>query len=164
MLEGAASVEHPPHDREALALLCGRPREASSQRVTPNALGIEAGPLCGSMHDQGDARVPQRCWAAVPVPVDWAKQGVSGKTTTAQNLAVAASEAGQTVALIDLDSQPTSANWGDGRAASSPAVVSAQVARLKAVLDAAAKRGSTLAILDTPPRARRSNARSRQGR
>jgi len=37
MLEGAASVEHPPHDREALALLCGRRREASSQRVTPEA-------------------------------------------------------------------------------------------------------------------------------
>ncbi|MGD0679407.1 MAG: AAA family ATPase [Polyangiaceae bacterium] len=80
------------------------------------------------------------------------QNGGCGKTTTAQNLAVAASKAGQTVVVIDLDSQPTSVNWGDRRSAESPAVVSAQVARLKSVLEAAAKQGSTLAILDTPPR------------
>lgn len=38
------------------------------------------------------------------------QNGGCGKTTTAQNLAVAASKAGQTVVVIDLDSQPTSVN------------------------------------------------------
>jgi len=64
-------------------------------------------------------------------------------------------KAGHVVALIDLDSQPTSANWGDRRAADTPAVVSAQVARLKSVLSARCEVGVDLAILDTPPRSQR---------
>lgn len=78
------------------------------------------------------------------------QKGGNGKTTTALGLAVAASIKGRAVAVIDLDPQTTAANWSDRRGKDAPAVVSCQVSRLPQVLDAAAKGGADLAIIDTP--------------
>ena len=78
------------------------------------------------------------------------QKGGNGKTTTALGLAVAASLAGRPVAVIDLDPQATASNWSDRRGDETPAVVSCQVSRLAQVLDAAAKQGAKLAIIDTP--------------
>src|ERR1022692_605861 len=78
------------------------------------------------------------------------QKGGNGKTTTALGLAVAASLAGRDVAVIDLDPQTTAANWSDRRGKETPAIVSCQVSRLAQVLDAAAKGGADLAIIDTP--------------
>src|ERR1039457_2776859 len=78
------------------------------------------------------------------------QKGGNGKTTTALGIAVEAVSAGRSVAVIDLDPQTTAANWSDRRGQEAPAVVSCQVSRLAQVLDAAAKGGADLAIIDTP--------------
>ena len=82
------------------------------------------------------------------------QKGGNGKTTTALALAVEATLARRSVAIIDLDPQTTAANWSDRRRQTetneTPRVVSSQVARLAAVLQVAADSGMDLAIIDTP--------------
>lgn len=79
-------------------------------------------------------------------------KGGCGKTTSALGLAVAATRAGQSVALIDLDPQATAANWKDRRGDEGPAVVSAQASRLGPILKGAREGGADLAIIDTAGR------------
>lgn len=78
------------------------------------------------------------------------QKGGTGKTTLAENLAVAATKARLTVAVIDLDSQITATNWADRRKAETPTVVSCQVARLRFVLTEARKNDVEMVFLDGP--------------
>ena len=78
------------------------------------------------------------------------QKGGSGKSNTSLGLAVQATRAGRSVAVVDLDPQTTAANWSDRRGQDSPAVVSCQVSRLQHVLDSAKKGGADLVIIDTP--------------
>jgi chromosome partitioning protein len=78
------------------------------------------------------------------------QKGGNGKTTTTLALAVAATLAKRSVVVVDLDPQATAANWSDRRGEEKPAVVSCQVSRLAQILETAAKKGTDLAIIDTP--------------
>jgi len=80
------------------------------------------------------------------------RKGGTGKTTLAVNLASAAEHAGHRVAIVDLDSQASASEWGDWRAAETPAVISVHSARLPQVLHKLQQDGITFAILDTPPK------------
>lgn len=79
------------------------------------------------------------------------QKGGTGKTTLSTGLAVAASLAGFSSVIIDLDPQTNSANWKDRRQGDDgPAVVSIQVGRLRQTLEAARENGAAFVFLDTP--------------
>jgi chromosome partitioning protein len=78
------------------------------------------------------------------------EKGGTGKTTTVVGVAVEAAQAGQTVAVIDLDPQANASNWKDRRAANDLVVVSAQVSRLRQTLELARENGADIAIIDSP--------------
>lgn len=81
------------------------------------------------------------------------QKGGAGKTTVAIHLAVAAEKRGMNTAIFDLDPQASAASWSDKRNVSSPAVVSAQAARLPSLLEQAAAQSADLVIIDSAPNA-----------
>ncbi|MGP0566711.1 MULTISPECIES: AAA family ATPase [unclassified Nitrospina] len=81
-----------------------------------------------------------------------AQKGGTGKTTLSLSLAVAAHQAGRTVAIIDLDPQASTTNWADRREEGAPVAISAQASRLQSVIDTARENGVDMLIIDTPPK------------
>lgn len=81
------------------------------------------------------------------------QKGGSGKTTLALHLAVASSLAGLNTAVIDLDPQASSANWGDRRQAKGPVVRSAHASRLPHELQQIQDAGGEVVVVDTAPHA-----------
>jgi chromosome partitioning protein len=71
------------------------------------------------------------------------QKGGTGKTTLTLHLAVAAERRGQSVAVIDLDPQASSAGWKDSRAGESPVVVPIPHSRLPQALETAKAAGAT---------------------
>jgi chromosome partitioning protein len=81
------------------------------------------------------------------------QKGGAGKTTVGIHLAVAAELRGMNTALFDLDPQASASSWSDKRENPSPAVVSAQAARLPSLLEQAAGQSADLVIIDSAPNA-----------
>ncbi|WP_106754596.1 ParA family protein [Pannonibacter carbonis] len=80
------------------------------------------------------------------------QKGGAGKTTLAASLAVAAQDAGESVAVLDLDPQQSLTNWAADRTAETPAVDYLEpgaIPQLPSILKALEGRGYTLVILDT---------------
>ena len=78
------------------------------------------------------------------------QKGGSGKSTLASSIAVAASEAGERVCVIDLDPQASLVSWAKTRECDDILVVGATPAQLPALVEALVNKGLTLAIIDTP--------------
>lgn len=79
------------------------------------------------------------------------QKGGVGKTTLATALAVAATQDGKRVVMMDLDPQASATFWMDTRKDDAIAVTSVPASRLSHVLNAAAEADADIAIVDTPP-------------
>ncbi|WP_353959317.1 ParA family protein [Paeniroseomonas aquatica] len=77
----------------------------------------------------------------------YSAKGGSGKTTTARELAVAATLAGRRVAMIDLDPQGSLTSWYGRREADAPALVTAAPGAWQPIADA----GFDELVIDAPP-------------
>jgi len=81
------------------------------------------------------------------------QKGGVGKTTLSFHLAVEAERQGLPCILLDTDPQASARRWADRRVGTVPEVVAAPSSRLPQLIEAAAKGGAALVIIDTPPHA-----------
>lgn len=81
------------------------------------------------------------------------QKGGAGKTTLVLHLAVTAADGGAPVTVLDLDPQASATGWADSRSTPEPAVHSLQASRLGKAIEAAAKAGTDLLLIDTAPHA-----------
>ena len=79
------------------------------------------------------------------------QKGGVGKTTLAIHLAVAFAADGLNVAILDLDSQASAAEWKDFREQELPGVIAIPSSRLPKVLKELEITGADIVILDTAP-------------
>src|ERR1700753_3051194 len=81
------------------------------------------------------------------------QKGGTGKTPLAVHLAVAATEGGQAVAIVDTDPQRSATTWGRRRQGQPPTVATVPASELHRVVDAALHDGISLLIVDSAPHA-----------
>lgn len=81
------------------------------------------------------------------------QKGGSGKTTLAVHTAVAATEDGERVVIVDTDIQHSATTWSEARTAAAPVVATAPAAHLAEVIAAARGEAMSLCIIDTAPHA-----------
>ncbi|MTV32223.1 AAA family ATPase [Rhodoblastus acidophilus] len=78
------------------------------------------------------------------------QKGGAGKSTLAICLGVAAREAGESVALVDLDPMGSLTGWGNRRNGGDIMVMAASPGELSEIMGQLEALGVTLAIIDTP--------------
>lgn len=81
------------------------------------------------------------------------QKGGAGKTTLSFHLACEAERQGLPCVLLDTDPQASARRWADRRGGGVPEVVATPSSRLPQLIEAAAKGGAALVVIDTPPHA-----------
>jgi chromosome partitioning protein len=81
------------------------------------------------------------------------QKGGSGKTTLAVHTAVAASEEGDKVVIVDTDLQKSATTWGEARQHETPIIATVAAVQIDEVIAAARHDAMTLCIVDTAPHA-----------
>lgn len=80
------------------------------------------------------------------------QKGGAGKTTLATNMAVAATQAGEKVLIIDTDPQNSASRWWERREEEAPALVRLKPDEVSEGIKLAKDNGYTLVIIDTAGR------------